>query len=41
MRELLRRYLRGYRGRVTVGMAAKVVEVVFDLMTPIDRKSVV
>lgn len=34
MRELLRRYLRGYRGRVTVGMAAKVVEVVFDLMTP-------
>ena len=34
MRELLSKYLRGYRGRVTVGMAVKVVEVVFDLMTP-------
>ncbi len=34
MRELLSKYLRGYRGRVTVGMTVKVVEVVFDLMTP-------
>lgn len=35
MHELLSRFLRPYRGRVALGMAAKVVEVVFDLMTPV------
>ncbi|OFK24401.1 ABC transporter ATP-binding protein [Olsenella sp. HMSC062G07] len=36
MRELLRRFVfSSYRGRVVVGVLCKVVEVVFDLMTPL------
>ena len=35
MRELFRRFGARYRGRVLVGMATKVIEVVFELLTPI------
>lgn len=35
MGELLRRFLPPYRRRAAIGVAAKVVEVVFDLLTPI------
>lgn len=34
MIELLRRFLRPYRGRATLGTLSKVVEVIFDLITP-------
>lgn len=35
MGELLRRYLRPYRGRMALGIGTKLVEVVFDLVNPL------
>lgn len=35
MTELLRRFLRPYRGRALLGIGCKAVEVVFDLLTPL------